>query len=186
MGISQSDASAALSDIERATARSQTLRAYSIAGPILMIWGVIWIVGYAGMGLLPGRHWSVLWLGLDALGMVSTFLGLRRGGASTAGASARGWNAMFMSAAAFVFISATFALFRGVSTSAYLVYPGLVCGFLYVLLGLSRMRRLAWIGVGLFAASLGGFYFLQPWIAYWMAAVGGGGLLLGGFWLWKA
>ena len=33
--------------------------------------------------------------------------------------------------------------------------------------------------------SLIGFFFLQPWLAYWLAGVGGGGLVLG-VWLRRA
>jgi hypothetical protein len=39
---------------------------------------------------------------------------------------------------------------------------------------------------GVFAASLVGYFFFQPWLAFWMAAVGGGGLFVGGLWLRRA
>src|SRR5262245_41730570 len=46
MPLSPQDASAALDDIARVEARSATLRSYQGAAPYLILWGVLWAVGY--------------------------------------------------------------------------------------------------------------------------------------------
>ncbi len=47
----------------------------------------------------------------------------------------------------------------------------------------SNRPRLIWLGAAVAAATMGGYFFLAPWFAFWMAAVGGGGLILTGFWM---
>ena len=191
MGISRTEAASALTDIEQTASRTQLARGYRISSPIFMTWGVIWIIGYLAMGLLPQDRWGHLWIPLDIIGFVVTAILTRRGyssaGASRGGATAgAAWRSVVFSLAVMAFASVTFTLFRAVSTDVYLVYPGLICGLIYILLGVWRMTRFAVIGVLMFAASLVGYYLLQPWLAFWMAAVGGGGLLLGGLWMRRA
>ena len=68
MGISRSEAASALTDIDSTAGRSRLLKSYHVAGPILMLWGVIWTIGYSGMGLLPVERWNMIWLPLDVAG----------------------------------------------------------------------------------------------------------------------
>jgi hypothetical protein len=182
MNVSRTDAAAALAEMERTTDRSRVLRGYRITGPILMLWGVIWVLGYGGMGVLPVQLWDAVWLVLDVLGLVLTILTLRR----RAAAIANRWRTGLIFLAALVFVGAILTLFRVTSPGVYLVFPALICGFIYVILGVCFMMRLAWVGAAMFLATLVGFYFVQPWLAFWMAGVGGGGLLLGGLWLGRA
>jgi hypothetical protein len=52
--------------------------------------------------------------------------------------------------------------------------------------GIAYAPRYLWIGASMFAASLIGYFFFQPWLTFWMAAAGGGGLFVGGLWLRRA
>ena len=182
MSISREEAASALSQIDLTTERSREMKGYRIAGPILMAWGVIWAVGYCGMGVLPLRQWAWMWLGLDVLGIVLALIIRRRYG----GATSRAWRHAAATGAIIAFMAVTQHLFRASSPGPDLIYPGLVCGFAYVMIGLWRLHRLAWIGLAMFAASLAGLYLLPHGLTYWMAAVGGIGLFLGGLWLRKA
>jgi hypothetical protein len=182
MTISRNEAELALAEIERTATRSETLRGYQFAGPILMLWGLIWVIGYGAMGLLPVQRWGVVWILLDLLGAVLTIAMSRRQNGGGAG----GWRSVAGSLAVVAFCGAVFAVFRPTSLDAYLAFPGLVAGTVYVVLGLWRMTRFVWIGAAMFAATLVGFFFLSTGLAFWMAATGGGGLVLGGLWLRKA
>ena len=182
MSISREEAASALSQIDQTTERSRELKGYRIAGPIAMVWGVIWAIGYCGMVLMPHALAGKLWIGLDFVGMALTLLLLRRNGAVMKG----GWKQAATFLAIFAFVSATLSLFRPAVAGAHVVYPGLVCGFIYTLFGLWRLPRLAWIGAAMFAASWVGLYLVPQGLIYWMAVVGGGGLFLGGLWLRKA
>ena len=144
---------------------------------------MIWICGYSAAGVLPVQQWGPVFLGLDAVGLVLTLVLARRGrgeGRSAAGA----WRSLAAAAAGAAFLIATVMMFGPSPVEVYIAYPGLICGFLYAVWGLWRMPRLAWVGAAMFVATLIGFYALEPsWLPFWMAGVGGGGLVLGGFWL---
>lgn len=187
MGISRTEAASALTDIEQTTGRSHELRGYRIAGPIFITWGVIWVIGYLAMGLAP-QNWSWIWIPLDLAGFALSALLARRGKAANPARGERGtsWRSLAFGVAVMAFVSMTFTLFKATSPAVYLVYPGLICGLIYSTIGIWRMTRYVWIGAGMFAASLVGFYLFQPWLAFWMAGVGGVGLILGGLWMRRA
>jgi hypothetical protein len=184
MSISKSEAASALTDIESTAGRSRLLKGYHVAGPILMVWGVVWAVGYSAMGLTEPERWGLVWLVLDVIGIVATIVLGRRGkGGAKAG---QGWKIMAGVLAVGAFYAATFALFQPTSIDAALAYPGVVTGLIYAGIGIAFAPRYLWIGAAVFAASLVGYFFFQPWLAYWMAAVGGGGLVVAGLWLRRA
>jgi hypothetical protein len=188
MGISKTEAASALADIETTTGRGRLLKSYQVGGPILMIWGVVWAAGYTAMGVLPPERWGVAWLVLDAIGIAaSVLLGRRPRGTAQGGAKAgQGWKAMAGVLTILVFIAATFTVFRPTSLNPAMVFPGLVAGLVYSGVGIAYAPRYLWIGASVFAATLIGWFFFQPWLAFWMAAVGGGGLFVGGLWLRRA
>jgi hypothetical protein len=184
MVISKSEAASALTDIESTAGRSRLLKGYHVAGPILMVWGVIWVLGYSGMGFLPPERWGPVWLVLDVVGVVTTIL-LSRTGRGEA-RTGQGWKIVAGVLAIVAFFAATFTLFRPTSIDAAIAYPGVVTGLVYAGLGIAAWPRYLWIGAAVFAASLVGYFFFQPWLAYWMAVVGGGGLIVAGLWLRRA
>lgn len=181
MGISKSEAASALTDIETAAGRSRLMKGYHHAAPILMVWGVVWAAGYTAMGLLAPERWGVLWLVLDVIGVGSTMLLARRGKGTAA--PGQGWKIAAGVLVILAFFAGTFALFRPESTDAAIAYPGLVTGLVYSGIGIAFAPRYLWIGAALFAASLVGFFFFQPWLTYWMAAAGGGSLFISGLWM---
>jgi hypothetical protein len=185
MGISKSEAASALTDIESAARRSGLLKGYQVAGPILMAWGVIWALGYSAMGFLPPEQWGVMWLVLDLIGAAASML-LGRGGQKGAAKTGQGWRVVAGMGAILIFFAATFTLFRPASIDAAIAFPGVVIGLVYSGIGIAYAPRYLWIGAAMFAASMVGYFFFQPWLAYWMAAVGGGGLFVAGLWLRRA
>lgn len=187
MGMTRNEAAAALSEIERTAERGQVLRGYQHAGPILMLWGVIWATGYGLMGVLSEESWGVIWIVLNSLGFLGAVLMHRRagGGASAGEAKAGSWRMGVAIVALTAFFFATFSLFQATDPDPYLAFPGLVTGLMYVGMGLWKMPRYLWIGAVLFVATLIGFHFFRPWLTFWMAGFGGGGLFLAGLWLRK-
>ncbi|CAN5421944.1 hypothetical protein BH10PSE3_BH10PSE3_18530 [soil metagenome] len=181
MGISKTEAASALTDIESMAGRSRLFRGYHVAGPILMVWGVIWALGYSGMGLLPSEQWGLIWLPLDAIGIVASIV-LGRRGKGRAGA-APAWKMWAGALTIVAFMTATYAVFQPTSTDTLIVFPGMIAGLIYAGFGIVSAPRYLWIGTAVFIASLVGFYFFQPYLAFWMAAAGGGGLFVSGLWL---
>ncbi|TCS18447.1 hypothetical protein [Caulobacter sp. BK020] len=188
MGISKSEAASALADIESTAGRGRLLKGYQIGGPILMAWGAVWALGYCAMGLLAPDRWGVSWLVLDAIGVAATILLSRRGKREVAAGAraANGWKTAAGAFAILAFVAATYAVFRPTSVEPAIVFPGLVTGLVYAGVGVAFAPRYLWIGAAVSAASLVGWFFFQPWLAFWMAAVGGGGLFVGGLWLRRA
>jgi hypothetical protein len=183
--ISRNDAAAALQDVERATGRSRQLRGYRAAGPILMVWGLIWILGYGAMGSLSPQYWGQVWLVLNGVGAIATVLMMRNARDGVEG-SRGDWRAGVAAVAGAVFVASTFIVFQPQTIEPFIAFPGLVVGVLYVVIGILLMPRMAVIGLLISAATMIGFFAFQPWLAFWMAAVGGGGLLLGGLWMRSA
>ena len=60
MFLSSKEAAETLSDVERAARRSALAFGYSKASPNLILWGIVWVIGYSGTDLFPA-HWRTLW-----------------------------------------------------------------------------------------------------------------------------
>lgn len=84
-----------------------------------------------------------------------------------------------------IFTAATFLLFRPQSVLPYLVFPPLLMGLVYMLMGSYGLPRFRWIGLCIFALTCLGVLIAPTFICYWIAMVGGGGLIVGSFWLRK-
>ncbi len=61
MSLSAQQAAAALAQIDATTQRAQVQRGYRGGGGILMMWSVLWALGYLGMAWLPSAMVSVAW-----------------------------------------------------------------------------------------------------------------------------
>jgi len=190
MSISPTQAAAAIEEIERTERRTRLARGYGEASPYLILWGTIWIAGYGACAVLPREQWGIAWLPLVLLGAVgSGWIGSRgaraMGGRSEPGSGAFG-RSLLMALSIFVFIAATYFVFRPVEAAPYLIFPTFITGLVYCLCGLlARMARFVWIGAAIFALTLIGYISAPQWTAIWAALAGGGGLVLGGLWLRK-
>jgi hypothetical protein len=193
MNITRDEAVAALRDVESAEARARMARGYRFGAPHLMMWGVIWVIGYAMMGLAPAHIAGALWMVLSVVGGAGGML-LNRGrmcalnvlGDSGYAAQRQGrfWFVGFL--AVWLFMAATYVVMRPSSVLQFEVYPALVVGLVYALVGAWGQPRYLWIGGIVAALSLIGYFFLTPILPFWLAAVGGCGLILGGVWLRQA
>lgn len=186
MTISKSDAQAALADIARTTGRAHTRRGYRIAGPILILWGVIWLVGYSALGVLAPAQWGWLWLALDLFGLTGTIVLAARGRRGAATGAMDVWRPILWGAAIAALVAATYVMMRPTDLDVFLAYPGVIAGFAYMMFGLMRMMRMAVIGAAVFAATLAGFFLFPDILSFWMAGVGGMGLIAGGLWMRSA
>jgi hypothetical protein len=177
---SEYQAADALHEIEHTQRRSAVTYGYRRTSPYLILWGVIWIVGYTGIYLRP--HWWALWPALTVVGIAASFF-FKSGSVSKA-SSAYGWRYGATAVVLFLFFWATFAVLppkSGVEVGAFLP----VCVALsYAIYGIwNRAVRMLLLGLAVGALTLGGYFYLPHYFLLWMAAVGGGALLLGGLWL---
>jgi hypothetical protein len=190
MTLSSEQASQNLREIERTGRRSAQALSYSVASPYLIVWGVIWMAGYAGNDLLAhplaGYVWPVLTLaGVAVCTLVGRSQGLARGKSGREGRIVGARHLATLLAVA-AFMAATFAIMPPANPEAVGAFVPLIVALAYVLLGIWKGIRFLVAGIAIAALTLGGFFYLHQHFLLWMAAVGGGALVLAGLWLKKA
>ena len=190
MVISSTEAAEALRDIAQTDRRTRVSGAYHVASPHLILWGLIWALGYTGSGLTPPDKWGLVWLPLIAVGVIGAVaLGMRAAGRSGAGSGGAGFSAgkaTTLALAIGLFIGSVYYVFQPASPLPYLVFPALITALIYVLLGgLLGLPRYVWIGAIMFLVTMAGFVWAKSVLPFWIAAAGGGGLILGGLWMRK-
>jgi hypothetical protein len=185
MNISPTEAEEALAAIQ--TMIKKTRRAISSSGAylFLILWGVVWLLGFLGSQFLPQDIGGYAWMILDTLGgILSAVIGIRmshgvRSSSPTISGKHIGifWLLLFFYAIATVAVSWPA---DGKQLSMYII--------LFVMVGWLAMGLLLsfydiWPGLVITALALVG-YFLLPDIFYLlMAVLGGGGMIALGLYI---
>lgn len=176
MTLSPRDAAIALRDIQQAEARSATLHDYLRAAPHFLIWGILWAVGYSLANFSP-KHMAAIWSVIVPIGVASGFAAMRARGAGFA------WRYGAAAAAVLVFFCTTLAVMWPVSDRQIAAFIPLFVALAYVLRGIWSGPRHVVAGILVATLTLAGFFLLEKHFFLWMAAVGGGSLILAGAWL---
>jgi hypothetical protein len=185
MTLSPNEAANALRDIAAAETRSARVYGYRRGSPYVILWGILWVVGYGLTAAWPPRGGAV-WIAVLAIGAAATFaIGIRSHIAADARYNRR-WVFPAIALIAFAFIASSFAVMSPVSPRQIGAFIPLVVAAGYALLGLWTGTRFAVAGAVVAALTLGGFFLLPAYFDLWMAAVGGGALVLAGVWLRRA
>jgi hypothetical protein len=195
--VTRQEALSALEEIDRVRDHMRRTLAAGAMAPMLILWGVIWTIGFAGEQFMPQAY--RLWLVLDLVGVAATFyLGSRpQGSAIKAPGGLRvfaSWAVLFAFAALWSFLLYPSEMLHGSDVGAY--GPALerkmallwvtVCMFGYVVMGLWLDRFLLWLGALVTIATLAGFLFEQQYFFLWAAVAGGGSLVLSGLFIRKS
>jgi hypothetical protein len=180
MPVSQTEAAEALHDISQTERRSSAAYGYRLAAPHLILWGAIWFIGYGAPAV--GIESSYLFPALSAVGVIGSFwIGSR---SKPEAARKSDWRYWATAVAVFVYIAALFAILPPKDTLQVGAFFPILVALFYALIGIwGRAPRMLIAGVAIAALTLIGFFFLKSWFGALMAVVGGGGLVLGGFWL---
>ncbi len=186
MPISAEEAGEALTDIARVQRRASILKGYERGAPHLMLWGLIWAIGYGLTDIVPSMA-GTSWLVLDIVGLTGSFLLGRAAvvGVPTAG---EGYGRRFsgVSATLLAFILATYYVMKPRDAPQFGAFPALLVAVIYTVFGIWRGVRWAAAGVVLGVSTVAGFILFKEHFMLWMAAVGGSTLLVTGFWLRRA
>jgi hypothetical protein len=190
MSLTPDQASDSLKEIERTGRRSAQALQYANASPGFILWGVIWMIGYAGSDLLPQtlgwRSVNWLWFTLTIIGVSISFAigqAQRRARPMTGPSARLRWGATIL--VLWVFVIATFAVLRPANPVASGAFIPLVIATIYAVFGIWGGLRFLYAGIAVAVLTLGGFFFLPQHFLLWMAFVGGGSLVLAGLWLRK-
>lgn len=181
MPISRNDAADALQTVENTERLSATLHRYAAAAPYFFIWGLAWAAGYGLAAAQPDKR-NLIWAGAVGAGaLLSMLAGMRSAGATKRGASVGYALAIAGSIAAFITVT-TVVLAPMQPRQADALVPLLAAG-LYVFAGIWGGPRFGLAGLVLAAVTVAGYFLAGNAFGYWMAAAGGGVLVLTGLWL---
>jgi hypothetical protein len=180
--IDPKDAARALSDIEQIVERVRRSRTYHIASLMMLLWGVLVLAGNIATFAWP-RYGGYIWIGINAVGAAgSVAVSVFR----FPGAGGRGFD--FRLAMAFLLFFAF-----GLLCSTVLGHFGpremgafwpIYFMLIYCVAGLWFGPAFIAIGLGITVLTLIGYFFVTgAAFLLWMAAVNGGGLILGGLWM---
>lgn len=179
MTISKEQAESALRDVAQVGHRSATLYKYSKTSPYLILWGCVWMSAYGLSDALPSRT-GLIWLIADSVG-AAVSIWIARGNDQAIGKATGRFR--FVILAILVFTMATFAILPPHSSKQVSAFIPMVIATTYILFGIWHGRRLVILGGLIGALTLSGFFLLHSHFNLWMAAVGGGALILSGVWL---
>lgn len=182
MSLSSQEAAQSLSQAENARRRSAELYVYHRSSPHLIMWGIIWVIGYGGTGLAP-EYSDPLWAGLMLLGVAGGITIGRYTPKDTVTGGFRAWRLVALITLAVFFVFATYAIMQPHLAKQLCAFPALITGSVYAGVGLWAGIRYVVAGIAVLALTLFGFFYLTPHLYFfWMALVGGGAMILAGLW----
>lgn len=185
MNVSTTEAEEALAAIQAMVQKTRRTISSSGAYLFLVVWGVIWLLGFSGSQFLPQPISGYAWMVLDLLGgVLSALLGIRMGrGVRRTSPTITGkriaafWVLLFFYCLAAVAVSLPAG---GKQLSMYIILFVMVG---WISMGLLLSFASIWPGLVITALALVG-YFLLPGIFYlWMAVLGGGGMIALGLYI---
>ena len=185
MNVSPSEAEEALAAIQ--TMMKKTRRAISSSGAyvFLIVWGVIWLLGFLGSQFLPKETASFTWMGLDILGgILSAAIGVRmnRGVRSSSPTTSGKRIALFWLLLFFYCVAAVCVAWP-TDGKQFAMFIIIFVGVGWMAMGLLLSFASVWWGLAMIVLALIG-YFLLPGIFYlWMAVLGGGGMIALGLYI---
>jgi len=180
MSLTSKEAAESLAQAEQARRRSAELYHYSRAAPHFILWGGIQVVGYCGTYLFP-YHSNWLWAGLILAGCIGGFIIGKR--CPDREARPQAWRRFAVMIIAVAFVLGTYAVMWPVHGTQPAVFPVLLEGAVFCAIGLWVGLRYVVTGAVVFAAALAAYFTIHDaGILLLMAAVGGGSMILAGFW----
>jgi hypothetical protein len=181
MNVSQKDAQASLSTVRDVTVRTQRAIASVYANPLLILWGMLWIIAYTtthfylsyafhiftAMAAVGGAGTAVICLVFHYKGPIQETSGPKLGWRITVF-----WVLLGVYIVIWLFLLVPFS---GLQCNAFICTASM---FAYIVMGLwFDSRFMIVLGLALTAATLVGFYILRDYYCLWMAIVGGGTIL---------
>ena len=186
MVVDRKEAKALLKDVEGTQQRAREVLLYARTGDHLILWGIIWGIGYTGAHLLAARNAQFiapLWFVLILFGGVMSVVGV----AETRRRSHEEKRTTDVRPALGVLASLFFIwlwIYLGhLGWREQVAFAPTLFGTLFFVTGLWAGRLLSLLGAALVALTLVGYVWAGGWYDIWMAVVGGLSLIAAGFWL---
>src|SRR5262245_19009605 len=161
MSITPEDAARALGDIERVQARSAELDDYRRAAPHLLIWGILWTVGYGLSNFYP-RHMGAIWAVVVPIGLAAGFAATRTGKGGL------DWRFGAAALAMLAFFAAAFLVLWPITDRQVAAFIPLLVALAYVLRGIWGAPRYVAAGAVIAVLTLAGYFLLRDNFFLWM------------------
>jgi hypothetical protein len=181
MPVSPEQASEALDLVADVQARSKTLYGYWRGAPHLILWGVLWMMGFGLADVFPS-HVTIIWSVVTPVGIAAGIVIDRYRDDERA---SRDWKYAIIMLAFAAFFFAAFAVMKPHDPNQASAFICLVVALIYVLMGLWFGVRYIAGGMLIAALTLAGFFLLHSHFSLWMASIGGSALIFTGLWLRK-
>ena len=189
MNITNEEAQSSLEQVQAVASHTRKTITASYDSNLLIMWGVIWIAAFLGTHYFLRWAWHI-WMGLGGTGSLLTLIISWRQfrlahPVKMPAEEKTGWRIFLFWFLLFVYAFIWLSMFRprhGVQLNAFLCT---VIMFAYIVMGLwFKSYHMFWLGIIVTGITLIGFY-LIPWAYYciWMAAMGGGSLLVTGIYV---
>lgn len=185
MNISPAEAEDALASIQTIMRKTRHAISDSGAYKFLVLWGLIWLLGFLGSQFLPAKNAGIGWAVLDTLGgILSAVIGIRMGnGVRSSSISSTGkriglfWLLLILYCVAAILVASPI----DGKQLAMLIILFVTTG--WVALGLLLSFASVWWGLALTALSLIAFFVFPAAFYLIMAIVGGGGMIALGLYI---
>ena len=171
--LSPHEAEKALELAEQAAEQMRRALGLSSAWVFLVIWGIIWTLGFLGDQFLPQKTAGLAWTVLDVVGLVLSFgigfyYGRRRHLLGKAGIQiALYWLVWLVYGSLMIWVA------RPTSPDKVGLLILLFVMFSYVVMGIwLRSAFFAWVGVAITIYTMAGYYLLPPYFNLVMASAG--------------
>jgi hypothetical protein len=185
MNVSPSEAEEALTAIQAMMTKTRRAISSSGAYAFLVIWGVVWLIGFLCSQFLPQAISGYAWMIMDTLGgIVSAFAGIRMGrGVRSPSATTPGKRIGIFWFLLFLYVVAAIGVAWPTDGKQIAMFIILFVMVGWIAMGLLLSFASVWPGLAITALALVG-YFLLPGIFYlWMAVLGGGGMIALGLYI---
>jgi hypothetical protein len=184
MTVDRDEANALLNDVAGIEDRVRELLIYSRVSDYLFLWGVIWLGGFTANYFLRDSS-GPLWIGLQLAGLAGTVIVVTRH-MRYRPEGERNYFVVLRAAISMLAIVGFGTLWLALLDMGWreqITFWPTLLAFLLFMFGLWVGRSLAIAAVVLFVLALTGYFVAGNYLHLWMAAVVGGGMIAGGFWL---
>jgi hypothetical protein len=186
MKVSRDDAQEALNSIQRVTIHTKRAIASGSSPYYMILWGVIWFLGFISDFFIKGMTGGWVWIGLVSIGVViSIIIGFR----SSLRVRVTG-NERFtlLPVAVIAYSLLVIWISQPLSGEQISVIIVLFAMLGYVIMGILVEPAAIWVGIITTGLALIGYFLLLPYYNLWMAFLSGGTLVVGGLYIlrrWK-
>lgn len=181
MNVSRDDAQEALDSIQQITVQTRRVIASGNAPYYMILWGIIWFLGFLLNFFITGETGGWIWISLVSVGtLISIFLGFRVSLKVRLPGSKR---FTILPAVIIVYALLVIWISQPLSGEQVSVIVVLFAMLGYVIMGILVEPVALWVGITTTLLALIGFFILRPYYNLWMAFLSGGILVAGGLYI---